>query len=118
MRMFTIPNQSGVAKAFQKFDEAGRMRPSPYYEQIVGVVEELVRFTVLLCPHVTELMDRYSERKAASAPPRDAASALSAIAVAHQRRCAPLAQFLASWATTKHRGGPEPDRSEERRVGK
>src|SRR5690606_37835950 len=45
MRMFTIPNQSSVAKAYQEFDEAGRMRPSPYYDRIVDVMEELVRFT-------------------------------------------------------------------------
>jgi arsenical resistance protein ArsH len=86
MRMVTIPNQSSVAKAFQEFDEAGRMRPSPYYERIVDVVEELVRFTVLLRPHVDALTDRYSERKAAAAPPRETASDLSAIAVAHQRQ--------------------------------
>jgi arsenic resistance protein ArsH len=61
------------------------MRPSPYYERIVDVVEELVRFTVLLRPHADRLTDRYSERKAAAAPPREAASDLSAIAVAHQR---------------------------------
>ena len=48
MRMFTIPNQSSVAKAFQEFDEAGRMKPSSYYDRIVDVMEELVRFTVLL----------------------------------------------------------------------
>src|SRR3546814_2393577 len=86
MQMFTIPNQSSVAKAFQEFDEAGRMRPSAYYERIVDVVEELVRFTVLLRPHVAELTDRYSERKAASKAPRDAASDLSAIAVAQTGR--------------------------------
>lgn len=84
MRMVTIPNQSSVAKAFQEFDEAGRMRPSPYYDRIVDVVEELVRFTALLRPHVDRLTDRYSERKAAS--PRQAASDLSAIAVAHQQQ--------------------------------
>src|SRR3546814_9558672 len=71
MRMFTIPNQSSVAKAFQEFDEAGRMRPSPYYDRIVDVVEELVRFTVLLRPHVDVLTDRYSERQAASQEPRE-----------------------------------------------
>lgn len=65
MRMFTIPNQSSVAKAYQEFDEAGRMRPSSYYDRIVDVVEELVRFTVLLRPHVDQLTDRYSERKEA-----------------------------------------------------
>jgi len=86
MRMFTIPNQSSVAKAFQEFDEAGRMRPSSYYERIVDVVEELVRFTVLLRPHAATLTDRYSERKAAEAASQKPASDLSAIAVAPQHK--------------------------------
>ena len=86
MRMFTIPNQSSVPKAFQEFDEAGRMRPSSYYERIVDVVEELVRFTVLLRPHVATLTDRYSERRAAAGPQRDSASDLSAIATARQSK--------------------------------
>lgn len=68
MRMFTIPNQSSVAKAYQEFDEAGRMLPSAYYDRIVDVVEELVRFTVLLRPHAEQLVDRYSERKDRDAP--------------------------------------------------
>ncbi|QZH75354.1 MAG: arsenical resistance protein ArsH [Erythrobacter sp.] len=63
MRMFTIPNQSSVAKAYEEFDENGRMKPSSYYDRIVDVVEELVRFTVLLRPHADQLVDRYSERK-------------------------------------------------------
>lgn len=63
MRMFTIPNQSSVAKAFQEFDANGRMKPSAYYDRIVDVMEELVRITVLLRPHVAQLTDRYSERK-------------------------------------------------------
>ncbi|NCP14074.1 MAG: arsenical resistance protein ArsH [Sphingomonadales bacterium] len=63
MRMFTIPNQSSVAKAYQEFDEAGRMLPSSYYDRIVDVVEELVRFTILTRPHAVRLVDRYSERK-------------------------------------------------------
>jgi len=63
MRMFTIPNQSSVAMAYKEFDEAGRMLPSSYYDRIVDVVEELVRFTVLLRPHGAQLVDRYSERK-------------------------------------------------------
>lgn len=62
MRMPTIPNQSSVAKAFEQFDEHGRMKPSDYYERIVDVMEELVRFTVLLRPHIEQLTDRYSER--------------------------------------------------------
>lgn len=67
MRMFTIPNQSSVAMAFKEFDEAGRMRPSSYYDRIVDVMEELVRFTILTRGHVDQLVDRYSERKAAAA---------------------------------------------------
>lgn len=63
MGMFTIPNQSSVAKTFTEFDEDGRMKPSSYYDRIVDVIEELVRFTVLLRPHGTQLVDRYSERK-------------------------------------------------------
>jgi arsenic resistance protein ArsH len=63
MRMFTIPNQSSVAKAFQEFDEAGRMKPSAYYDRIVDVMEELVRFTMLMRPQAAALTDRYSERK-------------------------------------------------------
>lgn len=64
MRMFTIPNQSSVAKAYDEFDEAGRMKSSSYYDRIVDVMEELVRITVLMRPHVEQLTDRYSERKA------------------------------------------------------
>jgi arsenical resistance protein ArsH len=67
MRMFTIPNQSSVAKAWQEFDAQNRMRPSPYYERIVDVMEELVRVTVLMRPHVAALTDRYSERREAAA---------------------------------------------------
>jgi arsenic resistance protein ArsH len=63
MRMFTIPNQSSVAKAFQEFDAAGRMRPSPYYDRVVDVTEELVKFTLLLRDRAPYLVDRYSERK-------------------------------------------------------
>lgn len=62
MRMFTIPNQSAVAKAFTEFDEAGRMRPSSYYNRIVDVMEELMKFTLLLRDRAAYLTDRYSER--------------------------------------------------------
>ncbi|WP_236207230.1 arsenical resistance protein ArsH [Pseudomonas tohonis] len=65
MRMFTIPNQSSVPKAYMEFDDAGRMKPSAYYDRVVDVMEELVRFTRLLRDH-PELVDRYSERKEAA----------------------------------------------------
>ena len=81
MRMFTIPNQSSVAKAFNEFDEAGRMKPSSYYDRIVDVMEELVRFTVLLRPHAVQLVDRYSERKETGVP-IDRETDLSSIATA------------------------------------
>jgi arsenic resistance protein ArsH len=80
MRMFTIPNQSSVAKAFNEFDDAGRMKPSAYYDRIVDVMEELVRFTLLMRPHAEVLVDRYSERKEAGVP-TDPATDLSTIAV-------------------------------------
>jgi arsenic resistance protein ArsH len=63
MRMFTIPNQSSVPKAYMEFDETGRMKPSAYYDRLVDVMEELVRFTVLLRDSQALLVDRYSERK-------------------------------------------------------
>ncbi|MFT2095142.1 arsenical resistance protein ArsH [Acidiphilium multivorum] len=66
MRMFTIPNQSSVTKAYEQFDEAGRMLPSPYYDRLVDVMEELLRFTWLLRDRADYLVDRYSERKAAA----------------------------------------------------
>jgi len=63
MRMITIPNQSSVAKAFQEFDEDGRMKPSAYYDRVVDVMEELVKFTLLTRDISSLLVDRYSERK-------------------------------------------------------
>ncbi|MBC7547818.1 MAG: arsenical resistance protein ArsH [Polaromonas sp.] len=63
MRMLTIPNQSSVAKAFMEFDDAGRMRPSSYYDRMVDVLEELVKFTLLTRSASPWLSDRYSERK-------------------------------------------------------
>jgi arsenic resistance protein ArsH len=63
MRMLTIPNQSSVAKAFLEFDEAGRMKPSAYYDRVVDVMEELVKFTLLTRDVAPYLVERYSERK-------------------------------------------------------
>jgi len=63
MRMLTLPNQSSVAKAFLEFDDAGRMRPSASYDRVVDVMEELVKFTLLVRDSAGYLVDRYSERK-------------------------------------------------------
>jgi arsenic resistance protein ArsH len=63
MRMLTIPNQSSVPKAYLEFDDAGRMKPSPYYDRVVDVIEELVKFTLLTRDAAAHLVDRYSERK-------------------------------------------------------
>jgi arsenical resistance protein ArsH len=63
MRLITIPNQSSIAKAWQEFGPDGRMKPSPYYDRIVDVMEELMKFTLLTRDCADYLVDRYSERK-------------------------------------------------------
>ena len=70
MRMIAIPNQSSVAKVFLEFEEDGRMKPSPYYDRVADVMEELVKFTLLTRDCAGYLVDRYSER-------RESAEALS-----------------------------------------
>lgn len=62
MRMFTIPNQSSVPMAYKEFDDAGRMKPSAYYDRVVDVMEELFKFTLLMRGRSDYLTDRYSER--------------------------------------------------------
>ncbi len=63
MRLLTIPNQSSTPKAFLEFDDSGRMKPSSYYDRVVDVMEELVKFTVLTRGNNDYLLDRYSERR-------------------------------------------------------
>lgn len=79
MRMVTIPNQSSVAMAYKEFGADGRMLPSSYYDRIVDVMEELVRFTVLLRPHTQQLTDRYSERKDRDKPVATVTEVLTSI---------------------------------------
>jgi arsenic resistance protein ArsH len=67
MRMVTIPNQSSVARAYQEFDEDGRMKPSSFYDRVVDVMEELVKFTIINRGVSDYLTSRYSERKDAAA---------------------------------------------------
>jgi arsenic resistance protein ArsH len=64
MRMITIPNQFSVAMAYKEFGDDDRMRPSAYYDRIVDVMEELMKFTLLTRDRADYLVDRYSERKA------------------------------------------------------
>jgi arsenical resistance protein ArsH len=63
MRLVTIPNQSSVARAFLEFDDDDRMKPSAYYDRIVDVMEELMKFTLLTRDSAGYLVDRYSQRK-------------------------------------------------------
>ena len=67
MRLLTIPNQSSTPKAFQEFDDTDRMKPSPFYDRMVDVMEELMRFTILTRDNKVYLLDRYSERKESAA---------------------------------------------------
>ncbi|MEN3365115.1 MAG: arsenical resistance protein ArsH [Burkholderiales bacterium] len=81
MRMVTIPNQSSVAKAYQEFDDSGRMKPSAYYERLVDVMEELYKFTLLVRDRSDYLTSRYSERKEAMP---NLATTLAAAAMTHE----------------------------------
>lgn len=63
MRLVTIPNQSSIPKAWLEFDDEDRMKPSSLYDRIADVMEELVKFTLLLRDNKDYMVDRYSERK-------------------------------------------------------
>ncbi len=85
MRMITIPNQSSVAKAYDEFDDEGRMRPSAYYDRLVDVMEELMKFTLITRDCADALTDRYSERKAQGGEPAGAASLAAAVGAVSPR---------------------------------
>lgn len=67
MRLLTIPNQASTPKAFLEFDDEGRMKPSPFYDRVVDVMEELMKFTILTRDTKDYLVERYSERKESAA---------------------------------------------------
>ncbi|PGH12554.1 arsenical resistance protein ArsH [Helicocarpus griseus UAMH5409] len=67
MRMFTIPNQSSIPKAYTQFPDEGqpddqRLMPSGNRDRLVDCMEEFVKYTVLMRPHFDLFADRYSER--------------------------------------------------------
>jgi arsenic resistance protein ArsH len=62
MRMLTIPNQSSVTKVYNEFSDDGRMIASPFYNRVVDVIEELMKFTLMTRKQDGYLVDRYSER--------------------------------------------------------
>ncbi|KAG0640172.1 hypothetical protein HOY80DRAFT_1136176 [Tuber brumale] len=63
MRMFTIPNQSSLPKAYTQFSEEGRLSASGNRDRLVDCMEELVKYTWVMRPHFESWGDRFSERK-------------------------------------------------------
>lgn len=66
MRMFAIPNQSSVPKAYTQFTgeaEGSRMMASPNRDRLVDCMEELVKYTIVMRPHFDLFGDRFSERE-------------------------------------------------------
>jgi arsenic resistance protein ArsH len=68
--MFTIPNQSSIPMAYTHFPDEGtgqpgddqRLKPSGNRDRLVDCMEEFVRYTILMRPHLEGFGDRYSER--------------------------------------------------------
>lgn len=60
--MFVTPAQYCITKVQDEFDENGRMKPSPHYDRLVDLAEELFKLTMLLRAQRAQLLDRYSLR--------------------------------------------------------
>jgi NAD(P)H-dependent FMN reductase len=112
MRMVTIPNQSSVPKAYEEFDAAGRMKPGPLYDRVVDVMEELVKFTLLLRDRSDYLTDRYSERKERTAKEKAAAD-LAVVSGAASAGC-PIAGASAAPVSGRHERAVPPRRRKPR----
>ncbi|KAL8860027.1 MAG: hypothetical protein Q9178_003576 [Gyalolechia marmorata] len=68
MRMFTIPNQSSIPKAYTQYmsgegDDDGRLRSSGNRDRLVDCMEEFVKYTIVMKPHFALFGDRFSERQ-------------------------------------------------------
>ncbi|KOS38956.1 hypothetical protein ACN38_g10216 [Penicillium nordicum] len=68
MRMFTIPNQSSIPRAYTQFPDEGqpedqRLMPSGNRDRLVDCMEEFVKYTILMRPHIGLFGDRFSERE-------------------------------------------------------
>ncbi|RAL02843.1 putative arsenic resistance protein ArsH [Aspergillus ibericus CBS 121593] len=68
MRMFTIPNQSSIPKAYTQFPDEGHpgnqhLLPSGNRDRLVDCMEEFVKYTILMRPHMGLFGDRFSERE-------------------------------------------------------
>ena len=66
--MFTIPNQSSIPMAYTHFPDEGqqgdqRLKPSGNRDRLVDCMEEFVKYTILMRPHLELFGDRFSERK-------------------------------------------------------
>lgn len=70
MRMPCTTNQSSIAKAWQEFDDHGRLKEGRFRERVIDVMEEHFKFTLLVREHADFLVDRYSERKEIAAKGR------------------------------------------------
>lgn len=68
MRMFTIPNQSSVPRAYTQFPDEGepedqRLKPSGNRDRLVDCMEEFVKYTIAMRPYAELFADRFSERE-------------------------------------------------------